>query len=83
MQIGVPFVAQWKQTLVCMTMWVQSLGLLRIKDPGHRHGSDPALLWLWCRLAGAALIRPLGWEFPDAMCAALEKSKKKKKKKDC
>ena len=25
----------------------------------HRPGSDPALLWLWLWLAGAALIRPL------------------------
>ena len=24
---------------------------------GHRHGSDPALLWLWCRLVAKALIR--------------------------
>ena len=23
---------------------------------GHRHSSDPVLLWLWCRLAAAALI---------------------------
>ena len=22
----------------------------------HRRGSDPALLWLWCRLAAVALI---------------------------
>ena len=26
---------------------------------GHRLGLDPALLWLWCRLAASALIRPL------------------------
>ena len=26
---------------------------------GHRHGSDPELLWLWCRLAAAAMILPL------------------------
>ena len=23
---------------------------------GHRHGSHPSLLWLWCRAAGAAPI---------------------------
>ena len=45
---------------------------------GHRHGSDLALLWLWCRLAAIALIRPLPWEFPYAVAAALEKTKKKK-----
>lgn len=33
----------------------------------HRHGLDLELLWLvglWCRLAGAALIRPPAWEPP-------------------
>ena len=25
---------------------------------GHRQGSDPVLLWLWCRLAAATLIQP-------------------------
>ena len=44
---------------------------------GHRSGSDPALLWLWCRPAATALIRPLAWESPHNMGAAL-KSKKKK-----
>ena len=34
---------------------------------GHRHGCDPALLWLWCRPAAAALIQPLAWEAPYAM----------------
>ena len=47
---------------------------------------DLALLWLWCRPAVVALIRPLAWELPYAMGAALkrqkdEKKKKKKKKK--
>ena len=44
---------------------------------GHRHGSDNALLWLWCRLAAVAPIHPLAWEPPYAMRAAL-KSKSKK-----
>ena len=35
----------------------------------------PALLWLWHRLAAAALTRPLAWELPYAAGAAL-KSKK-------
>ena len=26
---------------------------------GHRHGLDPALLWLWHRLTAAAPIRPV------------------------
>ena len=45
---------------------------------GHRHGLDPALLWLWCRLAAAAPIGPLAWEPPYAMGVVLEKGKKKK-----
>ena len=31
---------------------------------GHRHGLDKALLWLWFRLAAAALIQLLVWELP-------------------
>ena len=37
---------------------------------------DPALLWLWCRPAAIAPIRPLPWEPPHAEGAALEKAKK-------
>ena len=36
-----------------------------------------ALLWLWCRLAAAALIHPLAWEIPYAVGAALKRQKKK------
>ena len=36
-----------------------------------RRGSDPTLLWLWCRLAAAALTRPLAWELPYASGVAL------------
>jgi len=46
-----------------------------------RHGSDPALLWLWCRLAATAPIQPLAWEPPYATGAAQEMAKKTKKKK--
>jgi len=31
---------------------------------GHRDGSDLALLWLRCRPAATAPIRPLAWELP-------------------
>ena len=44
---------------------------------GCRCGSDPELLWLWCRLAAAAPIQPLAWELPYALSVAL-KSKKYK-----
>ena len=36
---------------------------------------DPALLWLWCRPAAIAPIRPLAREPPYAMGVALEKTK--------
>ena len=44
---------------------------------------DQALLWLWLwpRPAATAPIRPLTWETPRAMGAALEKAKRVKKKK--
>ena len=67
-----------------MSMWFLSLPwLVGLNDPalpvscgvGHRHGLDPALLWLWP--AATAPIRPLAWEPPYATSAAL-KSKKKK-----
>ena len=43
---------------------------------GRRRGSDPELLWLWCRLAATAPVGPLAWEPPYASGA---KEKKKKK----
>ena len=54
---------------------------------GRRHGSDPALLWLWRRPVATAPIQPLAWEPPYAAGAAQEiatttkRQKKKKKKK--
>ena len=45
---------------------------------GCRRGSDPMLLWLWCRLAVVAPIGPLPWDSPYATGAALKKQKKKK-----
>ena len=48
---------------------------------GCRHISDPALLWLWHRMAATAPIRPLAWEPPYATGAAPEKAKRQKKKK--
>ena len=48
---------------------------------GRRLSLDPALLWLWCRPAATAPIRPLAWEPPYAAGVALKRPKKKKKKK--
>ena len=47
---------------------------------GRRRGSDSVLLWLWRRPVAMAPIKPLAWESPCAVGAALEKAKKKKKK---
>ena len=47
---------------------------------GCRHGTDPAWLWLWCKLAAVAPIRPLAWEPPYAEGVALKKQKNKIKK---
>ena len=47
---------------------------------GRRCGSDPALLWLWHRLAATAPIRPLAWDTPYVVGVALEKKKTKMKK---
>ena len=46
---------------------------------GRRRGSDPMLLWLWCRPVTTALIRPLAWELPYATGAALKRQKGPKK----
>ena len=47
---------------------------------GHRHSSDPALLWLWYRLAAVALIRFLVWEPPYVVGVAPQNRKKQKTK---
>ena len=39
---------------------------------GGRHGSDPALLWLWLWPAAVAPIRPLDWDPSYAAAAALK-----------
>ena len=53
-----------------LTQWV--------KDPmscgeDQRRGSDPALLWLLCRLAAVAPVGPLAWEPPYATDVALKR----------
>ena len=45
---------------------------------GCRCGSDPALLWLWCRQAAMAPIRPPAWEPPYAERVAQEMAKRQK-----
>ena len=45
---------------------------------GCRRGSDPKLLWLWCRPTATVSIRPLAWEPPYAVGAALNEQTNKK-----
>ena len=49
-------------------------------------GSDIAqitiLLWLWYRLAAAALIQPLAWELPHALGVALKSKIKRERESD-
>ena len=42
---------------------------------------DPALLWLWCRLAATAPNGPLAWEPSYVTGSGLKISKRKRKKK--
>ena len=52
-------------------------------DPWPHSGlKDPVLLCLWHRPAATAPIRPLAWEPPYAMAAALKNQKTNKKKKE-
>ena len=44
---------------------------------GCRRGSDPAWLWLWCRPAAAASIRPLAWR--NSICHRYGPKKEKTK----
>ena len=48
---------------------------------GGRRDLDPVLLWLWRRLAAAALIQLLDEELPYASGAALKREREKKRKK--
>ena len=47
-----------------LAKWVKDPSLPQAAVLSGRCRLDPALLWLWCRLAAVALIRPLAWEPP-------------------
>ena len=59
-----------------LTQWIKGAGVAVSCGVGHGCGSDLALLGLWCRLAAAALIRPLALEPPYDAGVAPEKTKK-------
>ena len=48
---------------------------------GCRHGSDPALLWVWRGPVATVPIGPLAWEPPYAVGAAQEMAKRQNKTK--
>ena len=58
-----------------LTQWVKDPAFAVSCGVGCRHGSDPKFLWLWCRPAAIAPIRPLAWEPPYAMGVALKRPK--------
>ena len=65
-----------------LAQWVKDLGIAVSCGAGCRCSFDPTLLWLWCRLAATAPMRPLAWEPPYIVGAALEKTKRPKKKRE-
>ena len=83
---GVPVVAEEKNpTSIHDNPWPHSVGwgagVAVSCSVGGRCGSDPALLWLWCRPAVAAPIRPLAWERPYVAGEAVKSKTKKPHKK--
>ena len=68
----VPIVAQWLTNPTSISEDVGSIPDLA------QWAQDPALLWLWHRLAASAPIGPLAWEPPYAN-VALKRQKRKEK----
>ena len=62
-----------------LAQWVKQSGVAVSCGVGWRRGSDPELLWLWHRLAAAALIQHLTWELSYATGVALQRQKNKTK----
>ena len=65
--------------LVSMRLWVQSLASLSIAMSCGvccRRGSDPALLWLWCRQVGYSSNSTSSLGFPCTAGVALKKQNK-------
>ena len=60
-----------------LVQWVKDLAVAMSCGVGRRGSLDLALLWLQCRLAATALIRPLAWKPPYASGVALKGQKTK------
>ena len=56
-----------------LAQWVKGSGIAVSCGVGCRRSFNLVLLWLWCRPAAVALIRPLAWELPYAMDVALKR----------
>ena len=54
-----------------LAQWVKGSDIAMICGVCRRCSSGLALLWLWCRPAAIALIRPLAQEVPYAAGAAV------------
>ena len=65
-------------SIPALAQWVKDPVLPVSCGVDDRHGSDLMLLWLWRRPAAVAWIRPLAWEPPYDMSAALKTKNKKK-----
>ena len=63
-----------------LARWVEDHCIAVSCGVGCRRGSDPVLLWLWCRPVATSPIRPLAWEPPYAAEAAQEMAKKQTNK---
>ena len=85
-KLGVPVVVHWVKNLTSihedvgsspgLTQWVKDHCVTLSSCVGHRCDSHLVLLWLWCKLAAAAPIRPLAWKLPYATNAALKRPNK-------
>ena len=60
----------WFDPWPCSVGW--GSGVAMSCGIGRRWGLEPLLLWLGCRPAAEAPVRPLAWELPYAASVALK-----------